>query len=62
LKQKDYIRLTGVIFAVVTVIHLWRLVSGWDIWAGQVQIPAWVSVVGAVVAGFLAYSSQRLKK
>ena len=62
LEQKDYIKITGVIFTIVAVLHGWRLLSGWEVTMGTYAVPVWASVVGLVIAGFLAYSSQKLKK
>jgi hypothetical protein len=62
LKQKDYIQLTGIIFAVVAVIHAWRLLAGWGVVVGNYLIPYWFSIVGLLVAGYLFYTSQKLKK
>lgn len=62
LKQKDYIKITGVIFAIIAVLHGWRLLSGWQVTMGTYAIPVWASVVGLVIAGYLAYSAWNLKK
>lgn len=42
------------IFAVVALIHLARLVMGWEAQVGGVTIPMWVSLVAFVVPGALA--------
>lgn len=62
MKQKDYIKLTGLIFTGVAAVHVWRLLSGWDIELGDIELPYWLSFLGVAAAGFLAYTSQRLKK
>jgi hypothetical protein len=62
LKQKEYIKITGVIFTTVAAIHAWRLISGFEVIIGGIEIPYWASIVGVAVAGFLAYTSQNLKK
>ena len=43
-----------VIFAIVAVMHLLRVVLGWDANIAGTEIPMWVSVVALVIAGGLA--------
>ena len=62
LKQNDYIRVTGLIFLIVAVLHVLRIFTGFEIEIDGYELPVWVSIIGAGVAGYLAYSSQKLKK
>ena len=62
LSTKNYLQLTGVIFVVIAFVHVYRLFSGMPVLLGNWNAPMWVSVVGAVVAGFLAYSAFILGK
>lgn len=62
LEQKDYIQVTGLIFGVIAVLHVLRLILGWDANIGGYTVPIWVSFVAALIALYLAYSSQKLKK
>ena len=39
----------GVIFGIVSLMHLWRLFYKVRVVFGQVEIPMWVSVVGFIV-------------
>jgi hypothetical protein len=43
-----------VIFAIVAVMHLLRVLLGWDATIAGTAIPMWVSVVALVIAGGLA--------
>jgi len=43
-----------VVFALVAVVHLIRIIQGWEVIVNGVSIPMWTSVVGAVIAGGLA--------
>lgn len=47
--------LAGVIFALVALIHLLRIYKGWAAVIGGWTVPMWVSWLGLVVAGGLAY-------
>lgn len=60
MKQDTYMKVSGLIFAVVGVMHALRLLNGWDVVLGTFSVPTGASVVGLVVAGYLAYTG--LKK
>jgi hypothetical protein len=46
--------LAAAIFAVVAVVHLLRLVYGWEVTLNGAMVPIWVSAVGVVIPGALA--------
>ncbi len=48
------LRLSGTIFAVVCVAHLWRLFRHSDIIIGGYAMPMWASVVGLIIAGIMS--------
>lgn len=62
MKKETYIQVSGIIFAVVAVLHLLRLFFGIPVTFGDTQIPVWVSVIGAIVGGFLAYTAFKFSK
>ena len=43
------------LFLVVAIIHLLRIIFGWQVEIGGLSIPFWVSLLGVLVAGALAY-------
>ncbi|MEK6793026.1 MAG: hypothetical protein AABX96_03955 [Nanoarchaeota archaeon] len=45
----------GLIFGVVAVLHLSRILTGFQVIFGSVSIPMWVSWIGFVVATVLSY-------
>ena len=49
------LRLTGTIFALIALAHVWRLVRGIDVMVGSHHLPMWISVVGAIVTGLLGF-------
>ncbi len=59
--EKTYIRVSGVIFLVVALLHLLRLLLKWDAVIGGWTVPTWFSGVGVFVAGWLAYSAFRFR-
>jgi len=46
---------TATLFLVVAIIHLLRIIFGWSVEIGGLSIPFWVSWLGVLVAGALAY-------
>lgn len=62
MKQETYIKATGLIFSVITVLHVLRLIFGWDAVLGGWQVPVWLSFIAAALGGFLAYSAFKFSK
>jgi len=58
--QKTFLVAAGVIFALVTLLHLSRITMGWSIVIGSWTVPMWVSWIGLVVAGALSFFGLRL--
>ena len=58
--QKTFNLATGVIFAIVTLLHIVRLYMGWPVVIGTWAAPAWLSWAACVVGGILTYSGFRL--
>ena len=52
--RKGYLLISGAIFTVLSVAHLTRLVSGWEIAIAGITVPQWLSLPGLVVTGSLA--------
>ena len=44
-----------IVFTIVAVAHLLRLVDGTQIVVGSTTIPMWVSFVGVLVPGLIAF-------
>ena len=47
--------LAVIVFILVAIAHLMRIVSGTEIVIGGNNIPQWISVVGVVVPGLIAW-------
>lgn len=52
--MKPFTMIAVVVFALVALLHLLRLVLGWQITLNAVVIPIWASAVGLVIAAVLA--------
>ena len=57
MKQSTFNTLAGTVFTLVAILHVLRLFFGWEVLIAGHHIPMWVSWVGVVLAGFLAYSA-----
>lgn len=62
MERAQYIKWTAWIFAIIAVVHAWRLLAGWEVVVANWPVPLWVNVVGVVVAGYLAYQGWKLKR
>lgn len=62
MKQEAYIKVTGLIFSVITILHVLRLIFGWDAVLGGWQVPVWLSFIAVALGGFLAYSAFKFSK
>lgn len=60
MNQKTLNWAIGIIFSLMSVLHLIRSILGWQVNIGSVEIPGGVSVVAFLVSGFLAYSAFKL--
>lgn len=48
--QKNYNTITGCLFVIIAILHLWRALSGTVVWVGSVSVPVWISWVGVILA------------
>lgn len=60
MNHQSYMRAAGLIFLIVTLVHLWRVSMGYPATIGEMFVPVWASWVAIVVAAYMAY--QGLKK
>ena len=58
--QRAFSIMASMIFALVALFHLVRIVMGWPVVIGDWSVPMWVSWIGLVVAGGLAFFGFRL--
>ncbi len=48
-RSKTFTYIAALIFAVMAIVHLYRIISPFRVTFGSVEIPMWVSYVGVVV-------------
>ncbi len=57
MSSKTYLQVTGAIFAIIGLLHLGRLVWGWQAEIGLWQVPMWLSWLALIITAWLAYSA-----
>ncbi len=55
MNHKNLHIVAGLIFAIVAVLHAFRIVNGFDVVFGSISIPIWASWIGVVVGAGLSY-------
>ncbi|MBI4080033.1 hypothetical protein HY414_02300 [Candidatus Kaiserbacteria bacterium] len=59
MNHKTYMQVSTAIFGLVALLHLGRVLFGWEMTIGEWMVPVWASWAGLVVAGFLAYTGYK---
>ena len=52
--MKPFTTIAIIIFALVALLHVLRMIFGWEAVINGLVMPMWVSVVGTIIAGGLA--------
>jgi hypothetical protein len=52
--MNPFTKLASAVFAVIALVHLYRIVRPFEVTVAGSAIPQWVSVVGLVIAGVLS--------
>ena len=52
--MRPFTKLAAVVFALVAIVHLFRLTLGWEVLVAGIVIPMWMSALGFLVAAGLA--------
>ena len=55
MNRKSYFLVTATVFSVISILHLFRIVLGWEAVVGSWSIPMWLSWVAMIVTAVLAY-------
>ncbi len=61
MNQKTFSTVTLVIFSLIALLHVLRLVYGWNAVIAGWEVPMWLSGLSVVLAGYLAYSVFKLR-
>ncbi|MEK7519275.1 MAG: hypothetical protein AAB565_00595 [Patescibacteria group bacterium] len=60
MNHKKFSLVAGIIFLLIFILHLFRLIRGWDGVIGDWVLPMWLSWVALVITGYLAYKGLKL--
>jgi hypothetical protein len=60
--MQRYVRVSGVVFALIAVVQLTRALMGWPVQVATVTVPAWVSGLACVFAGSFALWARRVTR
>lgn len=62
MNTKLYLKVSGVIFAALAVLHALRLYYKWPAMIGDYDVPVWWSWVAVAVSGYLAFRAYKFLK
>jgi hypothetical protein len=62
MKQGAFLLVTSSIFALIALVHALRLFYGWKVTIGNWAVPVWVSALGFLIAGYLAWQGFLIKR
>ena len=60
--QKTFCMVAGIIFLLMTLLHIARLLFGWPVAVGNAVMPMWISWIALVIAAYLAYQGFKFGK
>ncbi len=62
MSQKTFCFVAGLIFLIVAIGHAMRIAFRWEAMIGGWMVPVWVSGVGVIVAGYLAFEGLKMSR
>ena len=62
MENKNYLTITAIIFSIIFVLHVMRILLGWEAQIGGWMIPLWFSWIGILVSGYLAFAGFKMTK
>jgi len=54
--------ITATLFSLIALLHVLRLLRGWQVTIGDVVVPVWVGWIGLAIAGYLAYQGLKVRR
>lgn len=60
--MKPFTTFASAVFALVALVHLLRLIIGFDLVIGGWAVPMWISVVGIIIPSVLSFGLWREAK
>ena len=60
--QRTFSLVTAALFFLIALLHVVRLVRGWQVTVEGTVVPLWISWIGLAIATYLAYEGFRLAR
>ena len=55
--ERKLLYIAGLVFLIVAAVHIMRLLFGWILIVGELDVPLWVSWLGVAIPLYLSYAS-----
>ena len=55
--ERKLLYIAGIVFLIVAAVHALRLLTGWTLIVGELDLPLWLSWFGVIIPGYLSYAS-----
>ncbi len=62
MQQPAFQSIAGVLFGLIALLHLVRILYGWEVTIAGRIVPMWFSWAGLIIAGYLAYAAWQLRR
>lgn len=62
MSQRAFAKITTLVFLAIFILHLARLVYGWEAVINGASIPMWLSWIAVILSGYLAYQGLKIAK
>ena len=61
MKQNTYVKVSGLVFALVAIAHAVRAYNSWELHINNMVLPVWISWVVVVFLAFMCYQAFKVK-
>jgi len=59
MNNKSYFKFSSLLFLIIAIVHLARLIYGWEVVLGETMIPVWASWVAVIVGAYMAWQGYK---
>lgn len=62
MNKSTFLTTLGILFGIGAIVHLIRILYGWDIQIGSFTFPKWMSLVAVIVGSYFSWTAFKLSK
>jgi hypothetical protein len=62
MNMKTFAVTAALVFFIITILHVLRLILGWQAMIGGWDVPLWISWLAVVLFGYLGYTAFKLSR